>query len=52
MRTLVRRACAAPTDSQRLPAAIGQEARPEILAHTLMNAMPATGRVAKSSRSP
>ena len=39
MRTFVLRARAAPTDSQKLLAAIGQEAHPEILAHTLMNAM-------------
>lgn len=39
MRTFVLRARAAPTDSQRLLAAIGQEAHPEILAHTLMNAI-------------
>ena len=38
MRTFVLRARAAPTDPQRLLAAIGQEAHPEILAHTLMNA--------------
>ena len=39
MRTFVLRARAAPTDSQRLLAAIGQEAHPEILAHALMNAI-------------
>lgn len=39
MRTFVLRARAAPTDSQKLLAAIGQEAHPEILAHTLMNAI-------------
>lgn len=39
MRTFVLRARAAPTDSQRLLAAIGKEAHPEILAHTLMNAI-------------
>ena len=39
MRTFVLRARAAPTDSHRLLAAIGQEAHPEILAHTLMNAI-------------
>lgn len=39
MRTFVLRARAAPTDSQRLLAGIGQEAHPEILAHTLMNAI-------------
>ncbi len=39
MRTFVLRARAAPTDSQKLLAAIGQEAHPEILAHTLMNAV-------------
>ena len=39
MRTFVLRARAAPTDSQKLLAAIGKEAHPEILAHTLMNAI-------------
>ena len=39
MRTFVLRARAAPTDSQRLLAAVGQDAHPEILAHTLMNAI-------------
>lgn len=39
MRTFVLRARAAPTDSTRLLAAIGQEAHPEVLAHTLMNAI-------------
>jgi tRNA (pseudouridine54-N1)-methyltransferase len=39
MRTFVLRARAAPTDSQRLLASIGLEAHPEILAHTLMNAI-------------
>ncbi len=39
MRTIVLRARAAPTDSQKLLAAIGKEAHPEILAHTLMNAI-------------
>ncbi len=39
MRTFVLRARAAPTDSQKLLASIGQEAHTEILAHTLMNAI-------------
>ena len=39
MRTFVLRARAAPTDSQKLLAGVGQEAHTEILAHTLMNAM-------------
>ncbi|OGT58250.1 MAG: tRNA (pseudouridine(54)-N(1))-methyltransferase TrmY [Gammaproteobacteria bacterium RIFCSPHIGHO2_12_FULL_63_22] len=39
MRTFVLRARAAPTDSQKLLASIGQEAHSEILAHTLMNAI-------------
>ena len=39
MRTFVLRARAAPTDPQKLLAAIGQDANPEILAHTLMNAI-------------
>lgn len=39
MRTFVLRARAAPTDSQKLLACVGQEAHTEILAHTLMNAI-------------
>ncbi len=39
MRTFVLRARAAPTDSARLLASVGQEAHAEILAHTLMNAI-------------
>ena len=39
MRTFVLRARAAPTDSKKLLAAVGQEAHTEILAHTLMNAI-------------
>lgn len=39
MRTFVLRARAAPTDSRKLLAGIGLEAHPEILAHTLMNAI-------------
>ncbi len=39
MRTFVLRARAAATDSQKLLASIGKEAHPEILAHTLMNAI-------------
>ncbi len=39
MRTFVLRARAAPTDAQKLLAAVGQEAHTEILAHTLMNAI-------------
>jgi tRNA (pseudouridine54-N1)-methyltransferase len=39
MRTFVLRARAAPTDGRKLLACIGQEAHPEILAHTLMNAI-------------
>ncbi len=39
MRTFVLRARAAPTDSRALLAAVGGEAHPEILAHTLMNAI-------------
>lgn len=39
MRTFVLRARAAPTDSQRLLASVGQEAHTEILAHMLMNAI-------------
>jgi len=38
-RTFVLRARAAPTDSQKLLASIGGDAHPEILAHTLMNAI-------------
>ena len=38
-RTFVLRARAAPTDSGKLLASVGQEAHPEILAHTLMNAI-------------
>jgi tRNA (pseudouridine54-N1)-methyltransferase len=37
MRTFVLRARAAPTDSNKLLAAVGTEAHSEILAHTLMN---------------
>ena len=37
MRTFVLRARAAATDSTRLLASIGQDAHPEVLAHTLMN---------------
>jgi tRNA (pseudouridine54-N1)-methyltransferase len=37
MRTFVLRARAAPTDSQKMLAAVGKEAHTEILAHTLMN---------------
>ena len=37
MRTFVLRARAAPTDSQKLLASVGQDAHTEILAHTLMN---------------
>ena len=47
MRTFVLRARAAPTDSQKLLASVGQEAHTEILAHTLMNAI----FVAQSHRS-
>ena len=47
MRTFVMRARAAPTDSSRLLAGVGQEAHTEILAHTLMNAI----FVAQSHRS-
>jgi tRNA (pseudouridine54-N1)-methyltransferase len=47
MRTFVLRARAAPTDSRKLLAAVGQEAHTEILAHTLMNAI----FVAQSHRS-
>ena len=39
MRTFVLRARAAPTDSQKLLAAVGGEAHAEILAHVLMNAI-------------
>ena len=39
MRTFVLRARAAPTDSARRLAGVGQEAHTEILAHTLMNAI-------------
>ena len=39
MRTFVLRARAAPTDSKRLLASVGQGAHAEILAHTLMNAI-------------
>lgn len=39
MRTFVLRARAAPTDSRKLLAAVGQEAHAEILAHVLMNAI-------------
>ena len=39
MRTFVLRARAAPTDSRKLLASVGTEAHPEILAHTLMNAV-------------
>jgi tRNA (pseudouridine54-N1)-methyltransferase len=39
MRTFVLRARAAPTDSQKLLASVGKDAHPEILAHTLMNAI-------------
>ncbi|HEX7369488.1 MAG TPA: tRNA (pseudouridine(54)-N(1))-methyltransferase TrmY [Rhodanobacteraceae bacterium] len=39
MRTFVLRARAAPTQSRKLLAAVGQEAHTEILAHTLMNAI-------------
>lgn len=39
MRTFVLRARAAPTDSTRLLASVGQEAHTEVLAHTLMNAI-------------
>lgn len=39
MRTFVLRARSAPTDSAALLAAVGQQAHPEILAHTLMNAL-------------
>ena len=39
MRVFVLRARSAPTDSQQLLAAVGQQAHTEILAHTLMNAI-------------
>jgi tRNA (pseudouridine54-N1)-methyltransferase len=39
MRVFVVRARSAPTDSQQLLAAVGQDAHSEILAHTLMNAI-------------
>jgi tRNA (pseudouridine54-N1)-methyltransferase len=39
MRTFVLRARAAPTDSRKLLASVGQDAHPEILAHALMNAI-------------
>jgi tRNA (pseudouridine54-N1)-methyltransferase len=39
MRTFVLRARAAPTESQKLWAGVGQDAHTEILAHTLMNAI-------------
>lgn len=39
MRTFVLRARAAPTDSQKLLAGVGQDIHSEILAHTLMNAI-------------
>ena len=39
MRTFVLRARAAPTDSQRLLAGVGNDAHTEILAHSLMNAI-------------
>ncbi|HUD41726.1 MAG TPA: tRNA (pseudouridine(54)-N(1))-methyltransferase TrmY [Dokdonella sp.] len=38
-RTFVLRARAAPTDSARLLASVGQDAHTEVLAHTLMNAI-------------
>ena len=47
MRAFVLRARSAPTNSQRLLDAVGQDAHSEILAHTLMNAM----FVAQSHRS-
>lgn len=46
MRTFVLRARAAPTDSAKLLASVGGDAHPEVLAHTLMNAI----FVAKSHR--
>ena len=39
MRTFVLRARAAPTDGQKLLASVGTPVHPEILAHTLMNAI-------------
>lgn len=39
MRTFVLRARAAPTDSHKLLESVGKDAHPEILAHTLMNAI-------------
>lgn len=39
MRVFVLRARAAPTDSQKLLASVGKQSHPEILAHTLMNAI-------------
>jgi tRNA (pseudouridine54-N1)-methyltransferase len=39
MRTFVLRARAAPTDSRKLLASVGEAAHAEILAHTLMNAV-------------
>lgn len=39
MRAFLLRARSAPTDSQKLLAAVGKEAHTEILAHTLMNAI-------------
>lgn len=39
MRTFVLRARAAPTESQKLIAAVGQDAHTEVLAHSLMNAI-------------
>lgn len=39
MRVFLLRARSAPTDSQKLLAAVGKEAHTEILAHTLMNAI-------------
>src|SRR3546814_12865626 len=39
MRTFVLRARAAPTDSRKLLASVGQEAHTEILAHTPMSAI-------------
>jgi len=39
MRTFVLRARAAPVDSRKLLAAVGTDVHPEILAHTLMNAV-------------
>lgn len=39
MRTFVLKARAAPTDSRKLLASVGEDAHPEILAHTLMNAI-------------